>query len=397
MSSSRILSFPLSQSDLHEIGNRKRHLIGVMKRVAVTDIYIRDIKAIHYLTGLLLSTGALLLSVNGSMSLFVDGRYVGVAYKNFSLEPEICSIVVLQDKSGEKECIDLLKRQNIGVQGKRKVAFDSELLSYEQARDLLSTVEKEGFIECESHISLFREMRRQKSQLEIDAIKKACELCEEGFHLILRSLESGVSERELAQKLIIYWYQNGADGVSFEPIIAFGSNSAYPHWRASESRLQAGDIVLVDIGVSLRGYHSDMTRTFTFGDPTEKEFDDWFKATLEAYEFAKQHSFEGVSPQDVDKAARDVLATYGYKDRFTHGLGHGLGLEVHEAPRLSPRKGTYSQSALMGGDVITIEPGIYFEDRGGVRLENTCYVDGSKTIPLINTPFFPRWHDYMRE
>jgi Xaa-Pro aminopeptidase len=208
-------------------------------------------------------------------------------------------------------------------------------------------------------------------------------LCAQGFQFLLQQIREGITEVQLVQALKAFWFTNGAESLSFDPIVAFGPNSACPHWIPSAFALTKNSPVLIDIGVSVGGYHSDMTRTLFFGRP-DPELQACKAVVLEAYRRAEERAVPGVTPFQLDSVAREYISSKGYGEYFVHGLGHGVGLQVHEPPRISAT--APDEPALQVGDVITIEPGIYLPGRGGVRIENTVVIEESGARSLIPTP-----------
>jgi Xaa-Pro aminopeptidase len=206
-------------------------------------------------------------------------------------------------------------------------------------------------------------------------LRKAANLGTEGFEYLLEIIREGISEAELAVELEIFWKRKGSRGLSFQPIIAFGASSSMPHWRASSARLKKGDAILIDIGVHYHHYHSDMTRVVYFkeADPKMVEI---HSIVQEAQQLALSLCKPGVKIGELDKTARDSITKRGYGAHFTHSLGHGIGLEIHELPTL--RSGSPQSDLLLEpGMCITIEPGIYLAGVGGVRLEDTVVITES--------------------
>lgn len=215
-------------------------------------------------------------------------------------------------------------------------------------------------------------MRRVKDKQEIRLLGKAANLGTEGFHYVCSKLTEGITEQELAIALEIFWKEKGSQGLAFSPIIAFGKNSSMPHHRAGATKLQSGDIVLIDIGVLLDYYHSDMTRCVFFGPP-QKKLIEIYEIVRQAQEMALAMCRPGVLIEELDRAARSYIASKGHQEHFTHGLGHGVGLQIHEGPSLS-QKSADKTLPLEEGMVITIEPGIYLPEIGGVRIEDTVVI-----------------------
>lgn len=214
-------------------------------------------------------------------------------------------------------------------------------------------------------------LRIAKSAQEIEMITKANAIAESALDKLKPYMVKGVSERELQLRLEYLMGMAGSEGVSFDTIVAFGSNSAHAHAKPSERKLADGDIMLFDYGAMCGGYHSDMTRTFVFGTTSGKVVE-IYNSVLRAQLAAIAAVASGISAGEVDRAARESLAASGYGEYFTHSLGHGVGLEIHEAPYL--RSGSTEQ--LVRGSVVTIEPGVYVKGLGGVRIEDMAVVGG---------------------
>jgi Xaa-Pro aminopeptidase len=207
--------------------------------------------------------------------------------------------------------------------------------------------------------------RGSKEESEIEAIRRAQHLTEAVFAAVVPMIAPGVTERDLAAEIVYQHLRRGADAMAFEPIVASGRRGALPHARASSKALASGDFVVIDMGCYLDGYASDMTRTVALGTP-EPGMARAYDAVREALEQASAHVRAGASGKAVDAVARGVLLKAGLADYFTHGLGHGVGLEVHEGPRLSHR----ADDQLLENAVVTVEPGVYLPERFGVRIED---------------------------
>ncbi len=228
-------------------------------------------------------------------------------------------------------------------------------------------------------------LREVKTKEEIEKIKKACNLSDLGFSFILEHIKENVTEQELATKFEIFLKEKHAD-VSFKPIIAFGKNSAVPHHLNSKIKLKKGNIVLIDIGAKTQGYSSDMTRTVIFGSPPLK-----FKRMYQTVLDAQNKTIEFINSQlsmvnsklyasDIDRVAREYIIQKGYEP-IPHSLGHGIGIQVHEKPSLSPK----SKSILKSGMVFSIEPGIYLNGYGGVRIEDLYLLTDKKLEKITHS------------
>jgi Xaa-Pro aminopeptidase len=253
----------------------------------------------------------------------------------------------------------------------RSCGFDSAYTSfktfhhYEQALKTLSV----SLVPLDAPIQWLRMI---KDEEEISLLKEAAHLGYRGYEFVASCLVEGISEAELALELEFFWKKQGAKRLAFDSIIAFGSNSSMPHYRAGFTPLTPNTSVLIDIGVNWKHYHSDMTRVVFYGTPDPR-----LQTIYAIVEEAKNRAMEICRPGtligDLDRAARNYISDQGYGTYFTHSLGHGLGLDVHELPTLRS-KGPLAEQPLQKGMVITIEPGIYLPGIGGVRLEDTLLI-----------------------
>lgn len=229
--------------------------------------------------------------------------------------------------------------------------------------------------------NLCRKLREIKEPAEVDRIRAASQLAEASLEHVLKSLKAGMEERELAAALEYEFRKRGAQHPSFDTIALFGSRSSLPHGTPTDKPLESGDIVLIDCGCVLDGYCSDLTRTFVFGRIPGNWFADIYECVRQAQDDAVRAVRAGARARAVDSAARIPITDAGYGDRFGHGTGHGVGLEVHEEPRLN----AVSEAVLEAGMVVTVEPGIYLPGQGGVRIEDLLAVTEDGCIVLTET------------
>jgi Xaa-Pro aminopeptidase len=242
-----------------------------------------------------------------------------------------------------------------------RAGFEDANLS---VRDRRALGEACGGVMWEPAGGLVDELRVSKDPAEIDAIRGAVRVAELALNDVLGRVEEGVSERELCSELVFRLRREGSESMPFEPIVASGPRSALPHASPGGRTLREGDLLLIDFGATVEGYCSDMTRMFCLGPPApwQREVHDLVtRAVREAIEATKA----GVHARDVDRAARTVIEEAGFGERFGHGTGHGVGLEVHERPSVNAR----SRELIAEHSVVTIEPAVYLPGRGGVRLE----------------------------
>ena len=322
---------------------------------------------IFYLTGMDVSLGTLIIS-HEMLALLVDGRYFEACKKD-------CRIPVFLAKEGL--LFELIK-------GAETLVIDQDNTSHAAFLKWSDSAKNAG-IKILPKENLVKHLRIIKDSSEIDLLKKASSLGLEGFHFVKSLLKPGIKERDIAAELEYFWRKKGSEGTAFDPIIAFGANSAMPHYRACEAILKDGDIVLIDIGVKKEHYHSDMTRVIFFGTPDPR-----LKTVHSIVEKALKAALALLKPgtllKDLDFAAREVIAKAGYEGFFTHSLGHGIGLEVHESPFLKAQD-PYGNVRLQEGMAITIEPGIYLPGIGGVRLEDTVILTKSGFLNLTELDY----------
>ncbi|MDX1662742.1 MAG: Xaa-Pro peptidase family protein [Candidatus Promineifilaceae bacterium] len=235
--------------------------------------------------------------------------------------------------------------------------------------------------------SALAQMRAIKSETEIATMKRAATITDEVMGAVPLLARVGQSEKELAWLLEKRLREAGADGVAFPVTVASGPNAALPHHSPSERRLEPGDALIVDMGAVVDGYKSDLTRTFYMGAEADEQFWKIYRLVLEAQQAALAALKVGAHNRAVDAAARDLIASGGHGEHFGHGLGHGVGLEIHEAPRLSPR--AEEAETVDEGVVITVEPGIYIPGWGGVRIEDLVRISASGVEFLSHCPKEP--------
>ena len=220
-----------------------------------------------------------------------------------------------------------------------------------------------------------------KTDVEVGFIAEACKIAESGYLDFLGSVKEGMTENEAAGLLEYCMRRHGAEDRSFETIAAFGKNTSVPHHAPGNTKLQKGMPVLLDFGCKYGGYCSDITRTFLFGNSGDGEFKTVYEHVLEAHRIAAENIRAGITGQEADAFARDHLKKYGLDKFFTHSLGHGIGINIHEAPKLSAR----SLEILRNGMVFSIEPGVYFEGKFGIRIEDSVVLENNRVRSFMQT------------
>lgn len=356
---------------------RIQKLQQYLKSLSCDALIVDDAINLYYLTGLQLSLGVLLVHSHGAY-LLVDSRYF-----------EICQhrspVPVLLAEQGNTSLAKLLSNECNFV---RTLGFSVETTTYKAYQNLQTCINN-----LSSSISLVpvnnpvMNLRGIKDGDELKILREASILGSKGFDYVCTLLKEGISELEIATELEIFWKRHGSKSLAFDPIIAFGENSSMPHYRAAETRLKTGHTVLIDIGVNFQHYHSDMTRVVFFGKP-DPSILKIFEIVKEAQLAALALCTPGTTIGELDNAAREIIASNGYGDKFTHSLGHGVGLEIHEWPVLR-NAAPYKDIPLQPGMVITIEPGIYLPKVGGVRIEDTIAITDSGYENLTNRPKEP--------
>ena len=320
----------------------------------------------EYLSGFTGSAGFLLVTAEEGV-LATDFRYEEQA-KAQSPHLEVYRYETPRDGLSR-----LVKTKKMGI-----VGFEAVHTSY---WDLGEWEEDNPAITWRPMKGLVESLRIGKDEEEIRRIRQAARLTDKGFAHILQYLRPGVQEREIALELEFFLRREGAEGVSFAPIVASGPNSALPHARPGERVLESGDFVVLDFGVIVDGYCSDLTRTVVIGEACDRQRE-IYGLVLRAQQYALEQVGPGKDVAAIDKGVREIFAAQGVAEHFGHGLGHGVGLEIHEGPTLSSR----STDELRAGMVVTIEPGLYFPGWGGVRIEDLVLVTPQGMENLSSSP-----------
>ena len=320
------------------------------------------------------SAGALLIT-DTQLLLTTDSRFETQA----RMEAPLYDIYTY--KSGLIKALpDLLKRFET-----KKLGFESQRISYQNYTKITEQLKSDlPAVELVPTENIIEDQRVLKELDEIEIIRKALLIAENIFKDFSNTLRPGITEKEAAWAMEKGMREGGADMLSFPVIVAAGENSALPHAIPSNRLMQRGEPILFDWGVRFNGYCSDISRTL-FLDTIDKNFQKVYQAVFDAQQMSIDAIKPGVSSKSVDAVARNHIDKKGFKDKFGHGLGHGVGLSVHEAPRLSPLK----DDTLEPGMIITVEPGIYLPGQGGVRLENMIRVkeDGAEVLNRLDMPY----------
>lgn len=322
----------------------------------------------HYCAEFDIAEGVAVVSQTGCR-YFTDSRYIESAQnglKGFEV------LMVDRDHSYFSRINEACAEFGVTVLGYEEGYLTvAEFQEYE--KNLTATLQP-----CQAAINAFR---AQKEPWELELMEKAQEITDQAFSEILTRIRVGMTEKELCAELIYCLYKNGADGLSFDPIVVSGPNTSMPHGVPGERKLQEGDFITMDFGVLYQGYCSDMTRTVALGYVTE-EMERVYQTVLAAQKAGIAASKAGVPGCEVDGAARKVIADAGYGDYFGHGYGHSLGLEIHEAPNCNPS----GKQPMPLGAVCSAEPGIYLPGKFGVRIEDVAVFQEETCRVLTHSP-----------
>jgi Xaa-Pro aminopeptidase len=337
-----------------EFSQRRRQLLPTLQEHRVQAFVVTALPNVRYLSGFTGSNGALLLTPDRAL-LFTDPRYQTQAVQESDCE------VKISKRALSSEIAVWMKRLRT-----KTVAFESNRISYSEYNALREGTPKARFKGIDAAVE---NLRMVKSPAEIKAIGRSVQLNSAALSAALKRFRPSVTETELAAEIDYHMRRLGADGTAFDTIVASGTRSALPHAHPTSGKILRDELLLIDMGSSVAGYASDMTRTFAVGklDARKRRL---FRAVLESQLAAIDSVKAGVACASVDRSSRKVLAGHGLDKLFIHSTGHGLGLEIHERPKI----GRKERMKLVAGMVITIEPGVYDEAVGGVRIEDTVVV-----------------------
>jgi Xaa-Pro aminopeptidase len=349
---------------------RRRALAARLDDLSVDAMLVTRLLHTRYLTGFTGSNGQVLVRPGDALFL-TDGRYTEQSKREV---PDMERITYLNPLREELPAM---------LDGIARLGFEADDLTV-AGRDRLAAALGDG-IELVPTTDVLEKQREVKDDEERAAIRQAQAITDAAFEQVLDGLAVGVTEQHVARQIENLMLDEGAEGLAFDSIVAFGENAAEPHHEPGHRALEEGDVVKLDIGARSDGYHADMTRTVSFGAPAPelKKIHDIVRESQQAGIDAVRG---GVIGKDVDAISRDVIARAGYGDRFVHSLGHGVGLEIHEGPSFAKS----ADDPVPTGAVVTVEPGIYVPGLGGVRIEDMvevtddgCVVVGRSSRDLI--------------
>lgn len=332
--------------------------INIINKKGADALILCDEANMHYLCNFSPSEGMVVIFKNDDAYHLVDSRYTETAINN----SKISGLKVMEIKDSFYTVLAEL----IGEHNANAVVIENETISLMKYNKIKETC---GDIILLNLDDMLMRERNRKSTDEIVLMKIANQIAEKSFLELLNHIKAGKSEKELSAYFDYLMAQNGSDGVSFDTILLTGAHTSMPHGVPDERKISNGDFVLFDFGATYQGYHSDMTRTVCVGHASDEMIES-YNLVLEAQLAGIKALNAGVKCSDVYKSAYDVLNKKDMAKYFRHGLGHGVGLEIHEGFNASPRsKDTYEV-----GNVTSIEPGIYIPDKYGIRIEDVCYI-----------------------
>jgi Xaa-Pro aminopeptidase len=343
---------------------RRDALAARLPELAVDAFLVTGLSNVRYLSGFTGSNAQALITP-GDCVFMTDGRYTEQARHEV---PDMRRVTYLG------AFVDALPDQIASVEATR-VGFESHHVTVHGHRELATRLTSapapgSGGVELLPLDGEVEHLRWVKDDEELEHLRRAQAITDQAFDDLLDLLAIGMTERTLAHQLEELLRREGADGLSFDSIVAFGEHAAEPHHEPGHRALEEGDVIVLDFGALYGGYHADMTRTIAFGEPPTE-----LKKVHDIVRQAQQAGIDAVAPgatgAEVDRAARSVISDAGYGDRFGHGLGHGVGLDIHEGPRLGR---DYEDHMLPVGAVVTVEPGVYIPGLGGVRIEDVVEV-----------------------
>ncbi len=342
---------------------RREALAAVLAERQLDAALVTSLLSVRYLAGFTGSAAALLVRADGSAEIATDGRY------RLQVEAECPDLAATITRSGRRDLAD-----RAVTTGSQRIGFEDRQLAVAGFRDLPHSASWEPLAD-----SLDR-LRMVKDATELDALATACAASDEALASVLKQIGPGVTERQIA-RWIDDELRDRSEGPGFDTIVASGPHGAIPHHQPTDRVIERGDLVTMDFGARVAGYHADMTRTVFVGTRPDSWQSEVYRAVRGAQAAGVSALDVGRAAVEVDAAAREVIEAAGFGSYFVHGLGHGVGLEIHEAPYL----GMTSPDKLAASVPVTVEPGVYLPGRGGVRIEDTVVVHRGRVETLTTT------------
>jgi Xaa-Pro aminopeptidase len=362
------LNAPLAPLDIApRLGKLREHFADA----EIDALLVTKLTNVRYLSGFTGSAAMLLVMPEGA--LFVtDGRYTQRSKEELGAAGVDVQIEIGLTAAAQREALVA------AVPSGSRLGLEDHSITWAQQREFASAFTGRELVPAGA---LVEALRRVKDAGEVDRIRRACAIADDAFQSLLPQLAGGMTERAFALALEFAMRERGASGNSFDPIIASGPNGSKPHHMPSDRVIGRNELVVCDFGCIVDGYCSDMTRTVSVGDPGP-EATRVYEVVLHSQQAGRARVAADVSCAEIDRASRDVIADAGWADAVSHSTGHGVGLEIHEAPRVA----STASDTLLVGDVVTVEPGVYLPGVGGVRIEDTVVVGATGAEALTLTP-----------
>jgi Xaa-Pro aminopeptidase len=354
-----------------ETASRLPRLRAALDGAGIDALLVTKLANVRYLTGFTGSAGMLLVTADDAVFV-TDGRYIQRSKEELGASGARARIEIGLTGAAQRTILVAL------VATGARLGLEAHSVTWAEQREYAGAFEGVALVPAGP---LVEALRRVKDAGEIDRIRRACAIADDAFQSLLPRLSEGITEQAFALELEFAMRERGASGNSFDPIIASGPNGAKPHAVPSDRVIGRNELVVCDFGCIVDGYCSDMTRTVSVGDPGA-DARHLYDVVLQSQKAGRARVAADVLCADVDRASRDIIVEAGWGDAFSHGTGHGVGLEIHEAPRVASTAG----DTLLVGDVVTVEPGVYLPGVGGVRIEDTVVVGAGGAEPLTLTP-----------
>lgn len=355
-----------------DVAGRMPRLRQSVEEFGCDAFVVTNLTNVRYLTGFTGSAAVLLVQADQAL-LVTDGRYETQAAEQLAVAG-VEAVVEMGNVPRQDEVL------RAAASGSRRVGLEARHVSWARQRVLVAEVFPAAEVVATEDV--VESLRVVKDAGELDRMAAAACIADKALAGVRSRLLDAPTEREFAIELDFAMRLAGAADVSFETIVASGPNGAKPHARPSNRRILPGELLVVDFGALVDGYHSDMTRTLCVGSPATATRARMAEVVAAAQAAGVAAVKAGVGARDVDAACREVIADAGWGDAFVHGTGHGLGLDIHEQPMLS----TTATGTLPAGSVVTVEPGVYLRGEGGVRIEDSVVVTADGCRPLTNSP-----------
>ena len=354
-----------------DVAARIGRLRGRFEEAAIDALLVTNLANVRYLTGFTGSAGMLLVTADAAV-FTTDGRYRTQSMEQLGAA-RVDAAVEIGATATEQRSL-LAQSLDPGV----RVGLEAHAVSWSLQRAFADVFVGHELVATDG---LVEHLRRVKEPGEVARIRLACQIADDALGALLPTLHTGRTERDFALDLEVEMRRRGASGNSFDPIVASGPNAAMPHARPTSRVVERGELVVIDFGCIVDGYCSDMTRTISVGDPGPDARRVW--DVVHASQSAGRDAVRaGADCAVIDAACRDVIVAAGWGDAFVHGTGHGVGLEIHEAPRVAAT----ARDTLERGAVVTVEPGVYLPGVGGARIEDTVVVTPDGSDPLTAFP-----------